>query len=147
MVAIRIQSLNIPNEEWVMSNTEPNAETDWKRHGIRIIRSNELDEDTAQTCGMTRAEAISHARVGAQKLWAGTVVVHPNAKTGAHHHGDLESVIYIVLGRAWLIVWCGWGGGVGWFGWGGCVWFVGGAGGVFFFSFPPYVPHQELNAK
>jgi len=38
---------------------------------------------------MTRAEAISHARVGAQKLWAGTVVVHPNAKTGPHHHGEL----------------------------------------------------------
>ena len=33
-------------------------------------------------------------------LWAGTVVIHPKAKTGAHHHGHLESVIYIVRGRA-----------------------------------------------
>ncbi|HWO27851.1 MAG TPA: hypothetical protein VNO32_03545 [Candidatus Acidoferrum sp.] len=55
---------------------------DWKTHGLRIIRSGELDNNTPQTPGMTRAEAISHARVGAQKLWAGTVVVHPNAKTG-----------------------------------------------------------------
>jgi uncharacterized RmlC-like cupin family protein len=52
--------------------------------GFRIVRSGELDSNTPQTPGMTRAEAISYARVGAQKLWAGTVVVHPNAKTGPH---------------------------------------------------------------
>ena len=68
--------------------------------GLRIVRNGELDSNTPQTPGMTRAEAISHARVGAQKLWAGTVVVHPNAKTGPHHHGELETVIYIVRGRA-----------------------------------------------
>ena len=38
--------------------------------------------------GMTRAAAITHARHGAEKLWAGTAVVEPNAKTGQHHHGD-----------------------------------------------------------
>ena len=73
---------------------------DWKTNGLRIIRSGELDSNTPQTPGMTRAEAISRARVGAQKLWAGTVVVHPNAKTGPHHHGELETVIYVVRGRA-----------------------------------------------
>ena len=31
---------------------------------------------------------------------AGTVNVQPNAKTGAHHHGHLESIIYVVRGRA-----------------------------------------------
>ena len=75
---------------------------DWKTHGIRIVRSGELDTNTPQTSGMTRAEAISFARVGAQKLWAGTVTVHPRAKTGPHHHGELETVIYIVSGRARL---------------------------------------------
>lgn len=49
---------------------------------------------------MTRATAISLARVGAQKLWAGTVTIHANAKTGAHHHGHLESVIYVLKGKA-----------------------------------------------
>ena len=49
---------------------------------------------------MDRKAAINFARVGAQKLWAGTVHIHPNAKTGAHHHGPLESVIYVVKGRA-----------------------------------------------
>ncbi|MGA8541132.1 MAG: hypothetical protein WB566_16640 [Terriglobales bacterium] len=71
-------------------------EPDWKNHGLRIIRSGELDSNTPQTPGMTRAEAISHASAGARKLWAGTVVVQPNAKTGPHHHGELETVIYVV---------------------------------------------------
>ena len=107
---------------------------DWKENGLRIIRSNELDSNTPQTPGMTRAEAISYARVGAQKLWAGTVVVHPNAKTGPHHHGEVETVIYIVRGRAR-------------FRWGDKLEYVGEAGPGDFVYVPPYLPHQELNAK
>jgi uncharacterized RmlC-like cupin family protein len=68
----------------------------WKSHGLRIDRSGELDSDTPQTPGRSRAKAISRARVGAQKLRAGTVVVHPNAKTGPHR-GELEAVIYVPL--------------------------------------------------
>lgn len=49
---------------------------------------------------MDRKAAINFARVGAQKLWAGTVHIHPDAKTGAHHHGHLESVIYVLKGKA-----------------------------------------------
>ncbi len=73
---------------------------DWKHEGVRVIPGNQLDGATAQTPGMDRKAAINFARVGAQKLWAGTVTIHANAKTGAHHHGHLESVIYIVKGRA-----------------------------------------------
>ncbi len=107
---------------------------DWAQHGVRIVRSGELHTNTPQTAGMTRAEAISRARVGAQKLWAGTVVVHPNAKTGPHHHGELETVIYIVRGRAR-------------FRWGNHLEFVEEAGPGDFVYVPPFVPHQELNAR
>jgi len=72
----------------------------WKLDGVRVVHSNELDINTAQTPGMNRAAAITHARAGAEKLWAGTVVIHPKAKTGAHHHGPVESVIYVVSGKA-----------------------------------------------
>ncbi len=78
----------------------------WKHDGVRVIPGNSLDPNTAQTPGMDRKAAINAARVGAQKLWAGTVHIHPDAKTGAHHHGALESVIFVVwqgahaLGRA-----------------------------------------------
>ena len=84
--------------------------------------------------GMDRKAAINFARVGAQKLWAGTVHIHPNAKTGAHHHGALESVIYVVRGRARMR-------------WGERLEFVAEAGPGDFIYIPPYVPHQEINAS
>src|SRR5437773_6767818 len=72
----------------------------WKHDGVRVIPGHALDPNTPQTPGMDRKAAINYARVGAQKIWAGTVNIRPNAKTGAHHHGELESIIYVVRGKA-----------------------------------------------
>jgi uncharacterized RmlC-like cupin family protein len=44
----------------------------WRDHGVRIVSGQSLDLNTPQTPGMTRAAAITHARTGANKLWAGT---------------------------------------------------------------------------
>ena len=105
----------------------------WRVHGVRVIPGDKLDVNTAQTPGMNRAAAITHARVGAEKLWAGTVTIHPNAKTGAHHHGPVESVIYEVRGRARMR-------------WGERLEFCAEAGPGDFIYVPPFVPHQEINA-
>lgn len=107
---------------------------DWRLHGVRIVRSDELDLNTPQTAGMTRAAAITHATAGANKLWAGAVTIHPAAKTGAHHHGKLESVIYVISGRARMR-------------WGDRLEFVAEAGPGDFIYVPPWVPHQEINAS
>jgi uncharacterized RmlC-like cupin family protein len=109
-------------------------ESKWKLNGVRIVHAGELDTNTPQTPGMNRAAAITHARAGASKLWAGTVTIHANAKTGAHHHGDLESVIYVVKGRARMR-------------WGERLEFTAEAGAGDFIYVPPYVPHQEINAS
>ena len=106
----------------------------WKFDGVRVISGCDLDPNTPQTPGMNRAAAITTATAGAQKLWAGTVVIHPDAKTGAHHHGDLESVIYVVKGRARMR-------------WGERLEFTAEAGPGDFIFVPPYVPHQEINAS
>ena len=106
----------------------------WKHSGVRVIPGNSLDTNTPQTPGMNRAAAINAARVGAQKIWAGTVHIHANAKTGAHHHGHLESVIYVLKGRARMR-------------WGERLEFVAEAGPGDFIYVPPYVPHQEINAS
>src|ERR1043166_8639306 len=106
----------------------------WKHDGVRVIPGSALDGNTPQTPGMDRKAAINFARAGAQKIWAGTVTIHPNAKTGAHHHGDLESVIYIVKGRARMR-------------WGEHLEFVAEADPGDFIFVPPYVPHQEINAS
>jgi uncharacterized RmlC-like cupin family protein len=108
--------------------------SDWRLHGVRVVHADELDANTPQTPGMNRAAAINAARAGAEKLWAGTVVIHPDAKTGAHHHGALESVIYVVSGRARMR-------------WGERLEFVAEAGPGDFIYVPPFVPHQEINAS
>lgn len=106
----------------------------WRDHGVRVVRGSDLDINTPQTQGMHRAAAITNARTGASKLWAGTVTIHPNAKTGSHHHGDLESVIYVVSGRARMR-------------WGDHLEYVAEAGAGDFIYVPPFVPHQEINAN
>ncbi|MGD0721764.1 MAG: cupin domain-containing protein [Roseiarcus sp.] len=106
----------------------------WKHDGVRVVPGGSLEANTAQTPGMDRKAAINFARVGAQKLWAGTVTIHAGARTGAHHHGALESVIYVVRGRARMR-------------WGERLEFVAEAGPGDFIYVPPYVPHQEINAS
>ena len=105
----------------------------WKHDGVRVIKGDQLDANTPQTPGMFRQAAIDHARVGAQKIWAGTVRIEPDAKTGVHHHGALESVIFVVRGQARMR-------------WGDRLEFVAEAGPGDFIFVPPYVPHQEINA-
>ena len=100
---------------------------------VRVIKPDQRDTSTAQTPGMSRATAIDFARAGAKKIWAGTVTIKPDAKTGAHHHGALESVIYVVRGRARMR-------------WGERLEYVAEAGPGDFIYVPPYVPHQEINA-
>ena len=93
-----------------------------------------MTTNTPQTPGMTRAAAITHAKAGANKLWAGTVDIQPDAKTGAHHHGELESVIYVLSGRARMR-------------WGDRLEYAAEAEAGDFIYVPPYVPHQEINAS
>lgn len=106
----------------------------WRENGVRIVKSDDLDVNTAQTPGMNRATAIDFAKAGASKLWAGTVNIHPNAKTGAHHHGELESVIYVLSGQARMR-------------WGDNLEYYAEANAGDFIYIPPFVPHQEINAN
>ena len=110
------------------------SDVNWRENGVRVIKGDKLDPNTAQTPGMFRQAAINHARVGAQKIWAGTVTIHPNAKTGAHHHGALESVIFVLRGKARMR-------------WGEALEFTAEAEAGDFIFIPPYVPHQEINAS
>ncbi len=117
-----------------MSDRPPVPEDAWKTSGVRVIPADQLDPNTAQTPGMNRAAAINFARVGAEKLWAGTVSIHAGAKTGPHHHGPLESVIYVIRGRARMR-------------WGERLEFTAEAGPGDFIYVPPFGPHQEINAS
>jgi uncharacterized RmlC-like cupin family protein len=58
-----------------------------------------LSEDTAQTPGMRRYEAISGTRNGSRKIWMGESHVAPGMISADHHHGEAETGIYVVSGH------------------------------------------------
>ena len=104
----------------------------WRTDGVRVIRPGEFDSNIAQTPGLQRRAAVTTQNAGARKIWAGTFTVEAQAKTGAHHHGDLETVIFVLNGVARLR-------------WGERLEFEAEATAGDFIYVPPYVPHQEIN--
>ena len=66
---------------------------------IRVVRHKELQTHTAQTPGMTRYPGIAGNTVGSKNIWVGYVVTEPDMRSGAHHHGDCESAIYLIRGH------------------------------------------------
>lgn len=101
--------------------------------GVRVIKPHQFDSNTPQTPGMQRVAAVSREMAGSEGIWAGVTVVEPHIASGKHHHGELETVIYVVSGR------------------GKIRWWVEGTEyeeevepGDFIYV-PPFVPHQEIN--
>jgi uncharacterized RmlC-like cupin family protein len=101
---------------------------------MRVVRPNERDRSTAQTPGMDRAEGVGACTVGASGIWAGHVTVAPGVKSGAHHHGEIESAIYVISGRAR-------------FRYGERLEHTIEANAGDFIYVPPYIVHQEINAS
>ncbi len=68
-------------------------------HRLHQVRSADLSEDTMQTTGMRRREAISGRTVGSSEIWMGETIVPPATGSGNHHHGASETGIYVVEGH------------------------------------------------
>jgi uncharacterized RmlC-like cupin family protein len=100
---------------------------------LRVVHPSDRDRSTAQTPGMQREAGVAATTVGAEKLWVGHVTMAPGAKSGAHHHGPVESAIYIISGRAR-------------FRFGERLEQVVEAGPGDFIFVPPQAVHQEINA-
>jgi uncharacterized RmlC-like cupin family protein len=99
---------------------------------VRIVRSADLDQKTAQTPGMQRRAAIDRNSVGSEKLWVGVVTVDPATSTGAHHHGDCDSVVCITDGSITIR-------------WGDRLEKGAEAGSGDFIYIPARLVHQEIN--
>jgi uncharacterized RmlC-like cupin family protein len=110
------------------------AEDNWRTSGVRIIRQEQFDPNPARWIGVQLDGAITYASTRARKIWAGRIRIEPNVKTAAHHHGELESIIYVVSGKARMR-------------WGEHLEYYAEAGSGDFIFVPPYVPHQEINAS
>ena len=106
----------------------------WHRQ-LHHTGSDELSEDTAQTPGMRRYEAISGKRHGSRKLWMGKAVVAPGMISGDHHHGEAETGIYVVSGHPVFV-----------FLERGVERRIEASSGDYVYV-PPYVPHREENSS
>jgi len=107
---------------------------EWRTQGIRVVGSDQRSRDTPETLGMNRQVAISGSRTQSERLWAGTNLIRAGEQTGPHHHGALESVIYIVYGHALMR-------------WGDRLEYITKAGPGDFLLVPAWLPHQEINAS
>jgi uncharacterized RmlC-like cupin family protein len=101
---------------------------------ISVVGPAELSSETQQTPGSLRMSAIAAMHGIVSSLWAGIFVVEPSAQTGIHHHGEQDTVVYVLEGEA-CVRW-------GDFGEHSATVRAGD-----FLHVPSWLPHQEINAS
>src|ERR1700689_5165824 len=67
---------------------------------INIVSPTQFDRATAQTPGSERRAAIAPALGIASAIWGGLFEVEPGSRTGIHHHGEQETVAYVLSASA-----------------------------------------------
>jgi uncharacterized RmlC-like cupin family protein len=65
---------------------------------IHIVSPAQFDSGTAQTPGSERRAAIAPALGIASAIWGGLFEVEPGSRTGIHHHGQQETIAYVLSG-------------------------------------------------
>ena len=101
---------------------------------IRVVPSGERNTDTPQTPGLLREVAFDSRNPDARVLSGFVSTVQPGAATAAHHHGDQETLLYVLNGRAR-------------FRWGPHLEHATEAGTGDFVFIPAEIIHQEINAS
>jgi uncharacterized RmlC-like cupin family protein len=111
---------------------QPRADPMNSYPAIRIIHPAEFDVGTAQTPGSERRAAVSPQLNIVSALWGGLFEVEPGARTGIHHHGEQQTVAYVLSGVC-EVRWGAKG-----------EWSAGAAAGDFL-HVPAFLPHMEIN--
>jgi uncharacterized RmlC-like cupin family protein len=78
---------------------EPHPGTAAWHGALKHTGADALSEETAQSSGMRRYEAISGRMSGSRKIWMGRTHVEPGMVSADHHHGEAETGIYVVSGH------------------------------------------------
>jgi uncharacterized RmlC-like cupin family protein len=99
---------------------------------IRVVKPAQFSRATAQTPGSKRQAAIAPDQGIDTGLWAGLFVVEPGASTAIHHHGEQETIAYVLKGESLLQ-------------WGQHGEFSAVARAGDFVHVPPWLPHMEIN--
>ena len=101
-------------------------------NAISVVHPAQLSSETQQTPGSLRLSAIAAMHGIVSSLWGGIFVVEPLAQTGIHHHGEQDTVVYVLEGEACVR-------------WGNLGEYSATVGAGDFLHVPAWLPHQELN--
>lgn len=99
---------------------------------ISIIPREAFDASTSQTPGSERLAAISIDGGIETKLWGGLFVVDPGGRTAIHHHGEQDTIAYVLAGTCLVR-------------WGERGEFSAAARSGDFLHVPAWLPHMEIN--
>jgi uncharacterized RmlC-like cupin family protein len=99
---------------------------------IHVVRPDQFDLGTAQTPGSERRAAIAPELGVDSALWGGTFEVEPGSRTGVHHHGNQETIAFVLSGTCEIR-------------WGSKGEFAAQAGPGDFIHVPAFLPHMEIN--
>ena len=99
---------------------------------IRVVRPEQFDSATAQTPGSKRTAAIYPGMGTGSPMWGGLFRVEPGARTGIHHHGEQNTIVYLLSGTSYVR-------------WGERGEFNATAHAGDFLFVPAWLPHQEID--
>jgi uncharacterized RmlC-like cupin family protein len=99
---------------------------------INIVVPTQFDQGTAQTPGSERLAAIAPTLGIASTIWGGLFEVEPGSRTGIHHHGEQETIAYVLSGVCEIR-------------WGKTGESVARAKAGDFIHVPAFLPHMEIN--
>ena len=99
---------------------------------ICIVGPSEFDSGTAQTSGSVRLAAIAPQLFVQSAMWGGLFKVEPGARTGIHHHGEQQTIAYVLSGMSDVR-------------WGAKGEYAARAKAGDFIHVPAFVPHMEIN--
>ncbi|HTU55305.1 MAG TPA: cupin domain-containing protein [Acetobacteraceae bacterium] len=99
---------------------------------ISIIAPSGFDRGTQQTPGSERLAAISTSQGIESAIWGGLFTVEPGARTAIHHHGEQDTIAYVLAGECVVR-------------WGARGEFTAAARAGDFLHVPAWLPHMEIN--
>ena len=99
---------------------------------IRVIGPADFDRGTAQTPGSKRLAAIAPGLGIETAMWGGLFEVEAGARTGIHHHGEQQTIAYVLSGVCEVR-------------WGAKGEYRAQAKAGDFLYVPAFLPHMEIN--
>src|ERR1044071_9360707 len=68
--------------------------------GIKVVHPQDRNCGVVQSGAMQREAGVAPETTGATGIWSGFVTTPAGMVSSVHHHGDCETAIYVLKGRA-----------------------------------------------